>query len=162
MKFVAYIRKRGTNDRFDELRFQARGQDLAVDELKRIIKQDCAPERKKKRLRSDEASRDYTIIGPIPDLRSHQHDCTDCLYLGTCQPRFEKDVPVDCYWCNYWKESNPGLISVLGRYGSEGSQYGSASPPEGIAMGTEFYSRADRWYLFSMLRAIETGLYHGK
>lgn len=90
----------------------------------------------------------------------HTHDCDRCVYLGTISPRSASDSEgqwIDCYWCE--NKEHPQLSSMLGRYGSNGPEYASSHPPEAFASKDDYLLFADRWYLFSLLRATWLGLY---
>lgn len=89
----------------------------------------------------------------------HKHNCTRCVYLGTVYDRAnEKRNPIDCYWCA--SPTKETLCSVLGRYGSEGSEYMSSHSPEAFSGPCEYLTQfAERWYLFSLLQASMLGLY---
>jgi hypothetical protein len=46
----------------------------------------------------------------------HQHDCDNCIYLGS---DIEGDVKTDYYFCHR-KESHPCLSTLIARYGEYG------------------------------------------
>lgn len=87
-----------------------------------------------------------------------QHDCKSCIYLGTIKPRSKDDEPVDCYWCRKGSDPAPTHVSMLGRYGNEGHEYASNSPPNHNDPD-DYLLIADRWYLFALLEATRRGLY---
>ncbi len=93
----------------------------------------------------------------------HVHDCDTCIYLGTIKPRTtdgkatDTEQFIDCYWCA--DTTHPGLSSVIGRYGSEGSEYASSHPPESFAMKYDYLLIADRWYLFALMQGYLRGLW---
>lgn len=78
----------------------------------------------------------------------YQHDCDQCVYLGTIlaapkHSRYRKQAKYcDLYFC-------PGEPTVIGRYSSEGADYGS---------GLEFGVLGKFPYAEALSRALAKGL----
>lgn len=78
---------------------------------------------------------------PDPDLNypgsQYQHDSTCCIFLGGYGT-------IDIYWCR---------DSILGRYGSEGSEYASCMSPFAMAGPEEYLHMSAGWYHRALYRA---------
>lgn len=94
------------------------------------------------------------------DKPVYEHDCDACKYLGTythlASSSDEQDKFIDCYWCV--NPEHRSLDSVIGREGSDGSNYASSHPPEAFA-DKNYLQHARSWYLFALIQASRMGLY---
>lgn len=86
----------------------------------------------------------------------HTHDCDRCVSLGNAYDH-RGEVVGDMYWCQ--SPSSPSLDSVMFRYGSEGSQYISAHPPNDF-QSVESYAKHYSWFPIIIGRATNRGLFN--
>ena len=85
------------------------------------------------------------------------HDCDRCIFLGGST--IEGGRPADFYWCPDRKSES--MSSMIARYGDEGREYLSSSPPEAFA-DPLYLLQKRKWYRTLLRRAHRASLYANK
>ena len=101
---------------------------------------------------SGQVQRDPHPSPYVTKTPTHQHDSTDCVYLGTTGPTdaLEEHLTIDHYWC---RQGNLGMPTLLQRYGSGAHQY--LSMP--VRVCHPEYSRLRQTYELARRRGLLAG-----
>ncbi len=82
----------------------------------------------------------------VSEEPQHQHDSKCCTFLG----RHEE---IDIFICNA-AYTGSSIMSILGRYGSEGPEYASSNLPQSFMGADQYLWQAEGWYHQALHRAI--------